>query len=309
MNIGILTTNQVEDDQRLLEVAIQKGHTASLLDLQFVSIELNQGKAEIYYKTDNITDNFDTILPRINVTYTDYGINVVQHFLSAKTYVSEQPEALRLGRDKFKCLQRLLDNGLPFPKTGIAYSGANFFPLYSDLKFPLVIKLIESTEGAGIFLAKTIKEAENFIKTFGLLKASFLLQEFVAESVGVDYRAFVVGDKIVAAMCRESQDDDFRANVSLGGHSHAVELTPEEQDMVLQAARSIDINVAGVDFLRSSRGPLLLEVNVSPDFTGQQGIERVPGVDVAGEIINFAVQQPIVPQRTSELTLAVAEPS
>ncbi len=291
MNIGILTTNQITDDQRLMEAAINKGHQPTLLDLRKISIELSPGLPSIYYENEDVTKKFKAIIPRLNVSFTDYGINVLQQFICARVYVSETPEALRLGRDKLKCLQYLLEKGLPFPDTGIAYSNENFSSIISHLKTPVVVKLIESTEGTGVFLAKSKKELENMIKTFGLLGASFLVQEFVEEAAGEDVRAFVVGGRVVASMRRKSQDSDFRANVSLGGHSFQEKLTGEEERVVLAATQSIGVNVAGVDFVRSKRGPLLLEINVSPDFTGEQGIESITGYDVASAIIDFAVEQ------------------
>lgn len=291
MKIGILTTNQFQDDKRLIEAATEKGHSASLLDLRDVSIDLSPDFTSIYYRNENITREFDAIIPRLNVSFTDYGINILKQFMCANTYVSESPNALRLGRDKLKCLQVLFSKRLPFPGTGIAYSCDNFTSIISRLKFPLVIKLIESTEGIGVFLAQNQMEAENIIKTFGLLRAPFLVQEFIAEAEGQDFRAFVVGDRVVAAMKRTSKGGDFRANVSLGGHSIAEKLSAEEEQIVLQATKSIGVNVAGVDFIRSHRGPLLLEINVSPDFTGDQGIEKVSGFDIAAAIVDYTAGQ------------------
>lgn len=291
MKIAILTTDQVEDDQRLVEAARGLGHSATLLDLRYISIVLRPSEPQIFYRNEDVTRTFDAVIPRLNVSFTDYGINVLQQFICAKVYVSESPEALRLGRDKLKCLQFLLEKGSPFPATGIAFANESFASIFRLLRAPYVIKLIESTEGTGVFLSHDIKEAENIIKTFGKLGASFLVQEFVEEAAGVDLRAFVVGDKVSAAMRRESQDGDFRANVSLGGHSRAEQLSEEETRIVLEATRSIGINVAGVDFVRSQAGPLLLEINVSPDFTGEYGIENVTGCDIASCIIQFVVQQ------------------
>ena len=291
MNIGILTTNQIRDDQRLLNEAENKGHAARLLDLRYISVELSSDRPTIYFKNENISSEFDAIIPRLNVSFTDYGINILQQFICLHTYISESPEALRLGRDKLKCLQYLMDKGLPFPATGIAFSSEYFEPIISDLKLPLVVKLIESTEGTGVFLARDIKEAQNIIKTFGLLGASFIVQEFIKEAAGADLRAFVVGDKIVASMKRQSQDTDFRANVSLGAHSSEATLTEQEKEIILSATRSIGVNIAGVDFVRSNRGPLLLEINVSPDFTGEQGIEAITSTNIAAAIIDFTVEQ------------------
>lgn len=290
MKIAILTTNQAEDDSRLVATARKKGHSANLLDLRQISIALRPSVADIYYQNELITHHFDAIIPRLNVSYTDYGINLLQQFICSNTYVSESPEALRLGRDKLKCLQHLLSKGLPFPTTAIAYTPHFFNAIMQQLQLPLVVKLIESTEGTGVFLARTHKEVDNLCKTFSLAGLNYLIQEFIAEAAGHDVRAFVVGNRVVAAMQRDSQDDDFRANVSLGAHSSAVTLSADEEELVLKATQSIGVHVAGVDFVRSNRGPLLLEINVSPDFTGEQGIEAITQRDVAADIIDYTVQ-------------------
>lgn len=289
MKIGILTTGQYRDDERLVKVANEKGHSASLIFLCDVSIQLSTGVASIYYKNKDITYQFDAIIPRINVSFTNYGIYILQQFICAQVYVSEQPKALLLGRDKLKCLQYLMKCDLPFPTTGIAYTLESFSSISANFKLPLIVKLIESTEGTGVFLAKSEKEVINIIKTYGRPGSSFIVQEFIEESAGKDVRVIVVNNKIVAVMKRESQDDDFRANVSLGAHSYPELLSQDEENMVLKATASIGINVAGVDFVRSRRGPLLLEINVSPDFTGEHGIESVTHIDVANSIIENTV--------------------
>ncbi|MCG9714784.1 RimK family alpha-L-glutamate ligase [Shewanella insulae] len=306
MKIAILTTNQVDDDNRLVEVARAKGHDAFLLDLRQFSIELLPNNPEIYYQNEVITNQFDIVIPRLNVSYTDFGINILQQFICAGIYVSESPEALRLGRDKLKCLQYLLSKGLPFPATAIAYTPEYLETLVGHLKLPIVVKLIESTEGTGVFLAKTKKEVDNLCKTFSLAGVSYQIQEFIAEAAGQDVRAFVVGDRVVAAMQRESQDDDFRANVSLGAHSAAVGLTQEEEEVVLRATQSIGVNIAGVDFVRSSRGPLLLEINVSPDFTGKQGLETVTDCNIAAAIIDYTLREAKGFYREQTLTVALS---
>jgi ribosomal protein S6--L-glutamate ligase len=291
VNICILSTDQEKDDHRLLEAARAKGHTAELYNIREISMVMTTEKPIIYWRDKDITKTFDAIIPRLNVNFTDYGTNVLQQFICSQTYVSESPAALRLGRDKLKCLQYLLARGLPFPATGIAYTPQGFRQLASTIGMPMIIKLIESTEGTGIFLVRSIKEMDNIVKTFSHLGASYLIQKFVEEASGTDIRAFVVGGKVVASMCRRSQDGDFRSNVALGGCSEPYQLTADEEKMVLSATASIGMNVSGVDFVRSNDGPMLLEINVSPDFTGEQGIEKVTGVNIADAIIDFAVSQ------------------
>jgi len=291
MNICILSTDQEQDDQRLLEAATAKGHNARRCNIRDISMILANDKPVIYWREQDITKQFDAIIPRLNVSFTDYGTNVLQQFICSETYISESPAALRLGRDKLKSLQYLLARGLPFPATGIAYTPQGFRQLAKTIGLPMIVKLIESTEGTGIFLAKNLKEMDNIVKTFGQLGASYVIQAFIAEAAGTDVRAFVVGGKVVAAMCRRSQDGDFRSNVALGGHSKPYQLTAKEEEIVLSATAAIGINVAGVDFVRADSGPMLLEVNVSPDFTGEQGIEKVTGVNIAGAIIDHVVAQ------------------
>lgn len=291
MNICILSTDQLTDDHRLLQAARDKGHDAQLYNIRDISMVLSADKPSIYWQEHNITDRFDAVIPRLNVNFTDYGTNVLQQFICCHTYVSESPAALRLGRDKLKCLQYLQARGLPFPATAIAYSPAGLQPLAGKIGLPMLVKLIESTEGNGIFLVHTVKELDNITQTLCQLGASYVIQRFVAEAAGTDVRAFVVGGAIVATMRRQAQDDDFRSNVSLGGCSEPCTLSEEERRIVLAATAAIGINVAGVDLVRSENGPLLLEINVSPDFTGEQGIERVTGVNIADAIIDFAIAQ------------------
>ncbi|MDX1678768.1 RimK family alpha-L-glutamate ligase [Arsukibacterium sp.] len=291
MNICILSTDQEQDDQRLLEAARAKGHNAERYNIRDISMVLASDKPVIYWRDQDITKSLDAIIPRLNVNFTDYGTNVLQQFICSQTYVSESPAALRLGRDKLKSLQYLLARGLPFPATGIAYTPEGFRQLAKTIGIPMIIKLIESTEGTGIFLARNLKEMDNIVKTFGQLGASYIIQSFVAEAAGTDVRAFVIGGKVVAAMCRRAQDGDFRSNVALGGRSEPYQLTAKEEEIVLSATAAIGINVAGVDFVRSDSGPMLLEVNVSPDFTGEQGIENVTGVNIADAIIDHVAAQ------------------
>lgn len=291
MNICILSTDQEKDDQRLLDAARTKGHSVGLYNIRDISLLLSTEQPSIYCCGKDITRRFDAVIPRLNVSFTDYGTNVLQQFICSQTYVSESPGALRLGRDKLKCLQYLQARGLPFPATGIAYTAQGFHQLAQSIGLPMVVKLIESTEGTGIFLVHNLKEMDNIVKTFSQLGASYVIQRFVKEASGCDIRAFVIGGNIVAAMRRQSQDGDFRSNVSLGGCSEAYTLSEEERRIVLSATQAIGINIAGVDLIQSDNGPLLLEINVSPDFTGEQGIENVTGVDIAGAIIDFAADQ------------------
>ncbi|RUO25576.1 RimK family alpha-L-glutamate ligase [Aliidiomarina minuta] len=291
MNICILSTDQVNDDQRLVEAAIARGHKACIHNMRNVSLALRQDQPRIYAADKDISATFDVVIPRLNVGYSDYGINLIQQFICCHTYVSETPDALRLGRDKLKCLQYLLAQGLPFPTTCISCKPEEFRQLTEHTGMPVVVKLIDSTEGVGIFVANTFKELDNLVHTFDRFHADYVIQSFISESKGTDVRAFVVNGRVIAAMERHSPDGDFRANVSLGAVASPCALTTDEEEIVIAATQAIGINVAGVDLIRSKEGPMLLEINVSPDFTGEQGIECVTGIDVAGAIIDFTVQQ------------------
>ncbi|NQZ15045.1 MAG: RimK family alpha-L-glutamate ligase [Alphaproteobacteria bacterium] len=290
MKIGILTTGQVDEDKRLVEAATQAGHEITLLKLMKCSMSVCPDEGQIFYDGEEISHSFDIIIPRLNVSYTSYGLAILRQFQALDVYVTDTAYSIELGRDKLRCLQYLMRKEIPFPTTGYADSKddiENIFKTVGDV--PLVIKLIEGTEGTGVFLVDDVKQAENLYATLNQFDAPVIVQKFIAESAGEDLRCFVVGDEIVATMKRESQDGDFRANVSLGGHSSSEELSEQEQKVVLGAAKAIGLNIAGVDLIRSNEGPLIIEINVSPDFCGEQGIEVVTGIDVAAAIIDYAV--------------------
>lgn len=290
MKIGILTTNQIDEDQRLIEAAEAKGHEIKQLKLMKCSMSVCPDNAEIFYEGEIINDAFDIIIPRLQVNYTAYGLAILRQFQALDVYVTDTAYSIELGRDKLRCLQYLMRKGIPFPKTAFADSKDDFDNIIKTVGgTPLVIKINEGTEGNGVFLVDDVKQAENIMGTFKQFDEAIIAQEFIAESAGTDLRCFVVGDEIVATMKRESQDGDFRANVSLGGHSSAEELSDIEQEVVLNASKAIGLNIAGVDMIRSNKGPLVIEINVSPDFCGEQGIESVTGIDVASAIIDHAV--------------------
>lgn len=291
MHIGILTTNQIDEDQRFIEAAKERGHKVTLLHLLKCSMSVCPDNAEIFYEGNKINDVFDIVIPRLNVSYTGYGLAILRQFQALDVYVTDTAYSLELGRDKLRCLQYLMRKGIPFPKTGFADSKGDFNNIINTVGgMPMIIKLNEGTEGTGVFLVDDVKQAENIMGTFKQFDQAIISQEFIAESSGTDLRCFVVGDEIVATMKRESQDGDFRANVSLGGHSSNEVISKEEQEVALKAAKAIGLNIAGVDVIRSDNGPLIIEINVSPDFCGEYGIESVTGVDVAGAIIDYAVK-------------------
>lgn len=291
IHIGILTSSQHSEDKRLTEAATARGHQVTLLPLHKCSLSISPEAPWLYFEGKKLDDVFDIIIPRINVDYTSYGLTILRQFQAMNVYTTDTAYSLELGRDKLRCLQYLMRKDVPFPTTGFAYSKEDFNNIINTVGgTPLVIKLIEGTEGAGVFLAEDHKHAVNLLKTLKSFDAQLITQEFISESSGKDLRVFAIGGKIAGAMQRESQDGDFRANVSLGGHSKKVDLSPQEQDIALRAAAAIGLNIAGVDIIRSNKGPLVIEINTSPDFCGEQGLESVTGVDIAGAIIDYAVQ-------------------
>ena len=206
-------------------------------------------------------------------------------------FASENARNIEVARDKLRTAQRFLKENVPFPSTGFAYSKEDFDNIIQTVGgVPLIIKLIEGTEGVGVFLADDMKHAVNLLKTFKQLSKPLIVQKFIEESSGQDIRVFVAGGKVLASMQRIATDDDFRANVSQGARSKSVELSDLEKEISIKAAEALGLNIAGVDIVRSKTGPLVLEVNASMDFCGKWGLEDVSGVDVAGAIIDYAVQ-------------------
>lgn len=292
MQIGILTTGNEIEDNRLLEAAEQRGHHAELLYLPKCSISVCLNNPEIYYEGRPIAHLYDVIIPRVDVPHTEFGMVVLRQFQSMHICTTDRAQALELGRDKLRCLQRLLRDNIPFPTTGYAHSKEDFDNIIKTVGgVPVIIKLIEGTEGIGVFLADDLKHAKNILKTFQRLSAPLIIQEFIEESAGSDIRAFVIDGHVIAAMQRQSQDGDFRANIALGGRSAPVLLSPEEQEIAINAAKAIGINIAGIDLIRSRKGTLVIEINTAPNFSGKWGLEEVSGVDVAGCIIDYAVQK------------------
>lgn len=273
------------------EAGLARGHDMSLLDLLKCSVRVCPDDPRVYYDGKEVLEDFDVIIPRINPGFTEYGLTVLRQFQAMGIYTTDTAYSLELGRDKLRCLQYLMRKGIPFPTTGFAYAKEDFSNIINTVGgVPLVIKLNQGEEGIGVFLAEEEKQAKNILKSFRQLDAQLIVQRFVAESAGSDLRCFVVGGKVVASMRRESQDGDFRANVSLGGHSFKVDLSEDEENLAIKAADAIGIKIAGIDMIRSKEGPVIIEINVSPDFSGKFGLEETSGVDVADAIIAYAEQ-------------------
>ncbi|MGH1377796.1 MAG: ATP-grasp domain-containing protein [Alphaproteobacteria bacterium] len=292
MRIAILTTGNEEEDNRLFEAATERGHDVEILNLSQCCLHVCTEFPNVYYNDRAIGGEFDIILPRIDTPHTQYGLTILRQFQSMHVYTSDMAYSLEVGRDKMRCMQRLLREGVPFPSTGIAYSKKDFDEMVDRVGgAPIIVKLVEGTEGVGVFLANDAREAVYLLRTFKQLSTPLIVQKFIEESSGSDIRAFVVGGKVVAAMERISKNGDFRANIALGGQSKSITLTPEEEKVALDATKAIGINIAGVDLIRSNNGPLVIEVNVAPNFGGEWGLEDISGVDVAGAIVDFAVSE------------------
>jgi ribosomal protein S6--L-glutamate ligase len=238
---------------------------------------------------------FDAVIPRIGASVTFYGCAVLRQFEMMGSYPLNESVAITRSRDKLRSLQILARAGVGLPLTGFAHSTKNTNDLIQLVNgAPLVVKILEGTQGKGIVLAETQKAAETIIDAFRQLKANFLVQEFIKEAGGADIRAFVIGGKIVAAMMRKAAEGEFRSNLHRGGTASLIRLTPEERSTAVRSAKRMGLNVAGVDILRSSHGPVVMEVNSSP---GLEGIEKATGKDVADMIIQF-LETNAKPKRT-----------
>jgi ribosomal protein S6--L-glutamate ligase len=285
MRIAILSRNpKLYSTSRLIEAAKAQGHEVVVLDVLRCYMDITSNKPQIKYK-GKIQQNFDAVIPRIGASVTFYGTAVLRQFEMMGVYPLNESVAISRSRDKLRSLQLLSRKGIGMPVTGYAHKPDDIDDLISMVGgAPLVIKLLEGTQGIGVVLAETKKAAESVIEAFMGLKANILVQEFISESGGADIRCFVVGDKVVAAMKRQGGEGEFRSNLHRGGNASLIRITPEERSTAIRAARTMGLNVAGVDLLRSNRGPLVMEVNSSP---GLEGIEKATGKDIAGLIIQF----------------------
>jgi len=290
MKIAILSNGNANySTRRLKEEAEKRGHEVKVIKYKNCYISIERHDNRVYYKGKPL-DKFDAIIPRISSSMTKYGTAIVRQLEMQGEYVLSKSLAIVRARDKLRSMQLLAKNDIDVPKTLISRNTADIDELLAQLgEMPVIIKLASGTHGNGVVLAETKKAAKSVMQAFYLNDDSgtnILLQEFVKESAGTDIRAFVVGSKVVASMQRRSLDDDFRSNLHKGGSGTIIKLTPEEEKVAVKAAKMMGLSVAGVDIMRSSRGPLVLEVNASPGF----GIERVTGRNVAGKIIEYVEQ-------------------
>jgi ribosomal protein S6--L-glutamate ligase len=286
MKIVILSRQaKLYSTKRLLEAGRKRGHEVVVVDALKSYININSHLPEIHYKKGEILDKFDAVIPRIGASITFYGTAVLRQFEMLGTYSVNQSLGITRARDKLRAHQLLSRKGIGMPITGFAHSPQNSKDLIKMVGgAPLVIKLLEGTQGVGVMLAETEKAASSLIEAFRGLNAFFLVQEYIGEAKGEDIRCFVIGDKVVAAMERKAKSGDFRSNIHRGGTARAIKITPTERRTAVQAAKIMGLNVAGVDIVRSKRGPLVLEVNSSP---GLKGIEGATGLDIAELIIKY----------------------
>jgi len=285
MKIAIISRNaKLYSTNRMVEEAKAKGHEVRVIDPLRCYMTIASQRPTIHYKGEELT-GYDAIIPRIGASITFFGTAVVRQFEMMNVYSINESVAISRSRDKLRSLQLLARKGIGLPVTGFAHSTQYTKDLIKLAGgAPLVIKLLEGTQGIGVVLAETGKAAESVIEAFRGLKENILVQEFIKEAKGADLRCFVIGDKVVAAMKRQGGEGEFRSNLHRGGNATLAKLTPEERLTAVRAARIMGLNVAGVDLLRSNHGPVVMEVNSSP---GLKGIEAATEKNVAGMIINF----------------------
>ncbi|MBX2879218.1 MAG: 30S ribosomal protein S6--L-glutamate ligase [Granulosicoccus sp.] len=283
MKIAILSRNiRLYSTRRLIEAAESRGHEVQVIDVLRCYMNIVSRNPSVHLEGRKL-DDFDGVIPRIGASVTGYGTTVLRQFEMMGTYTLIESVALARSRDKLRSLQLLSRKGIGLPVTGFANKPGDSKDVIALVGgAPLVIKLLEGTQGIGVVLAETNKAAESVIEAFMGLKANILVQEFIKEAGGADIRCLVVGGKVVAAMKRQAVEGEFRSNLHRGGSASLVKISPEERSTAVSAAKVLGLSVAGVDLLRSERGPLVMEVNSSP---GLEGIESASGKDVAGIII------------------------
>ena len=285
MKIAVLSRNRnLYSTRRLVEAAEERGHEVKVIDVLRCYMNITSLKPSIHYRGE-VLDGFDAVIPRIGASVTFYGTAVLRQFEMMNVFPLNESVAVTRSRDKLRSAQLLARKGIGMPVTGFAHNPDDIQDLLHEVGgAPLVIKLLEGTQGIGVVLAETKKAAESVIQAFMGLKANIMVQEFIKEAGGADLRCFVVGEKVVAAMKRQGPEGEFRSNLHRGGSASLVRLTPEERSTAVRAAKVMGLGVCGVDLLRSNHGSVVMEVNSSP---GLEGIEKASEKDVAGIIIQY----------------------
>ena len=284
MRIAILSRRpSLYSTQRLKEAGKNRGHEMTVVDYLRCYMDIASRRPQVVYQGEPL--KVDAVIPRIGASNTFYGTAVVRQFEMMGVFVANESQAISRSRDKLRSLQLLARDGIGLPVTGCAHSTKDIDGLISLAGgTPLVVKLIEGTQGVGVILAETKKAAQAVIEAFRCLDANILVQEYIKEAGGSDVRCFVVGGRVVAAMKRQAAPGEFRSNLHRGGSAEGIKISPEERSTAVRAARTMGLNISGVDILRSNHGAVVMEVNSSP---GLEGIEKATGVDVAGKIIEF----------------------
>lgn len=296
MKIAILSRNKkLYSTKRLVEAAQQRGHSVDVIDTLHCYMDITRSKPTVRYHGEELP-RYDAVIPRIGASITFYGTAVVRQFEMMGTFSVNESQAISRSRDKLRSLQILSRDGVGLPRTGYARKADNIKDLIKNVGgAPVVIKLLEGTQGIGVVLGETPKAAESIIEAFMGLDANILVQEFIKEAGGADIRCLVVGDKVIAAMKRQGAEGEFRSNLHRGGSASLIELSDEERDTALAAADSMGLGVCGVDILQSASGPVVMEVNSSP---GLEGIEKASGVNVADLIIKY-IEENAAPNKTA----------
>lgn len=285
MKIAILSRKaSLYSTYRLKDAGEKRGHKVYVIDYLRCYMNITSHRPQVIYQGEKL-EGFEAIIPRIGASKTFYGAAVVRQFELMGVFAANESQAISRSRDKLRCLQILAQKGIGLPVTGFAHSTKDIEGLLDIVGgAPLVIKLLEGTQGIGVVLAETNQAAKSVIEAFRGLEANILVQEFIKEAGGMDIRCFVVGDKVIASMKRQGAAGEFRSNIHRGGSATSIKLTPEERSTAIRAAKAMGLRVAGVDILRSNHGPVVMEVNSSP---GLEGIEKATEVDVADAIVQF----------------------
>lgn len=294
MKLAILSRSlKAYSTRRLKEAALNRGHEAKVLDTLKFAIDLEQGNPDLYFRQKNLS-HYDAVLPRIGASITYFGTAVVRQFQEMDVFCANTAHGILNSRDKLRSLQILSRHNIGIPRTTFVRDKNDVLPAIERVGgAPVVIKLIEGTQGIGVLLADTVKQAESIVELLQSQKQNVLIQKFVAESRGKDIRAFVVGDQVVAAMRRVAQGQEFRSNVHRGGIAEPVELDDEYIETAIRCTQIMGLRVAGVDMLESKEGPQVMEVNSSP---GLEGIETCTELDVAGAVIDYIAAQVDFPE-------------
>jgi len=305
MKLGILSTApKCYSTQRLRQAAEERGHVVKVLNTLRFTLELEEGEPDLYYRSKALS-NYDAILPRIGASISYFGTAVVRQFEQMDVYTPNTSNGITNSRDKLRSMQILSRHAIGIPHTTFVRDRADVLPAIKRIGgAPVVIKILEGTQGVGVILAETTMVAEGIIETLQNAKQNVLVQKFIKESKGKDIRAFVIGDTVVAAMRRVAQGDEFRSNVHRGGNTERIELPMEYEETAVRAAQIMGLKVAGVDMLEGNDGPQIMEVNSSPGF---EGIEGATGLDIAGAVVDYITNQVDFPEIDVRQRLSVSK--